>query len=77
MSGARYNYRVLDERDPQEPVLSLSKGWVLKALREAGNCLLSELYGLDEEELRCRRGMTASGLVRVDGVGHALALGVG
>jgi len=37
---------VLDERDPL--------GWVVKALREAGNCLLSELYGLDEEELRWR-----------------------
>ena len=43
---ARYNGRVLQERDPQ--------GWVLKALREAGNTLLSELYGLDEEELRWR-----------------------
>ena len=37
---------VLDEPDPQ--------GWVLKALREAGNSLLSELYGVDEEELRWR-----------------------
>lgn len=45
---------MLDERDPQEPVLSLSKEWLLKALREAGNSLLSELYGLDEEELRWR-----------------------
>ncbi len=43
---ARYNGRVLQERDQQ--------GWVLKALREAGNTLLSELYGLDEEELRWR-----------------------
>jgi hypothetical protein len=52
--AARYNGRVLQERDPQEPVLSLSKGWVLKALREAGGMLLSELYGLDEELLRWR-----------------------
>jgi len=37
---------LLDERDPQ--------GWVLKALREAGNSLLSELYGLDEHVLRRR-----------------------
>ncbi len=37
---------VLDERDPQ--------GWVLKALREAGNSLLSEFHGLGEEELRWR-----------------------
>lgn len=33
---------------------SLSKDWLLKALREAGNALLSELYGLDEEDLRWR-----------------------
>ncbi|HEU4759328.1 MAG TPA: DinB family protein [Dehalococcoidia bacterium] len=45
---------MLDERDPQEPVLSLPKDWVLKALREAGNSLLSEFHGLDEEELRWR-----------------------
>jgi len=38
--------RVLDERDPQ--------AWVLKALREAGGSLLSEFYGLDDEDL-CRR----------------------
>jgi hypothetical protein len=30
------------------------QSWVLKALSEAGNSLLSELYGLDEEELRWR-----------------------
>ena len=42
----RYNGGVLDERDPQ--------GWVLKALSEAGNSLLRELYGLEEEELRWR-----------------------
>ncbi len=41
--AARYNGRVLDERDTQ--------GWLLKALGEAGNSLLSELYGLEEEEL--------------------------
>jgi len=59
LSGARYNCRVLDERDSEEPVLparpgSLSKDWVLKALSEAGNSLLSELYGLEEQELRWR-----------------------
>src|SRR3990172_12206890 len=42
----RYNIDVLDERDPQ--------GWVLKALREAGNSLLSEFSGLDEDGLRRR-----------------------
>lgn len=36
----------LEERDPT--------GWTLKALREAGNSLVSELYGLDERTL-CRR----------------------
>lgn len=46
MGVGRYNGRVLDERDPQ--------GWILKALSEAGNSLLAELYGLDEEELRWR-----------------------
>lgn len=35
-----------EERDPS--------GWVLKALREAGNALLSELRGLDENALRRR-----------------------
>ncbi len=39
---------MLEERDP--------RGWVLKALREAGSSLLSELYGLSEEELRWRPG---------------------
>ena len=43
-SHARYNSAVMPERDPQ--------AWVLKALREAGGSLLSELYGLDEDELR-------------------------
>ncbi len=38
----------MEEGDPQS--------WVLKALREAGNSLLSELYGLDEDELRWRPG---------------------
>jgi hypothetical protein len=37
---------VIEDRD--------SQGWVLKALREAGSSLLSELYGLDEEDLRWR-----------------------
>ncbi len=37
---------LLDESDPQ--------GWALKALREAGNSLLSELYGVNED-LLCRR----------------------
>ena len=50
----RYNGVVLEGRDPREPVLNLSKDWVLKALREAGSSLLSELYGLDEDELRWR-----------------------
>ena len=45
-SHARYNGAVMLERDPQ--------AWVLKALREAGGSLLSELYGLDEDELRWR-----------------------
>ena len=27
------------------------QGWTLKALREAGNSLMSELYGLDEREI--------------------------
>jgi hypothetical protein len=35
-----------EERDPS--------GWVLKALREAGNALLSELRGVDEDALRRR-----------------------
>lgn len=48
LGATRYNGRVLEEGDPQ--------GWVLKALREAGNSLLSELYGLSEEELRWRPG---------------------
>ena len=37
---------MLDERDPQS--------WVLKALREAGNSLLSELHGLEDQELSSR-----------------------
>ena len=37
---------LLDDRDPQ--------GWTLKALREAGNSLMSELFGLDERTLRRR-----------------------
>ena len=41
----------MDEPDRPEPVRSLSKGWVAKALREAGSSLLSELYDLDEERL--------------------------
>ncbi|MEE8346467.1 MAG: hypothetical protein V3S20_03865, partial [Dehalococcoidia bacterium] len=50
---------MLEERDPQEPVRparpgSQSKDWVLKALREAGSSLLSELYSLDEDALRWR-----------------------
>ncbi len=31
-------------------------GWVLKALREASNSLVSELYGLDDQQLRRRIG---------------------
>jgi hypothetical protein len=50
---------VLEGRDPHEPALparpgSQSKDWVLKALREAGSSLLSELYSQDEEALRWR-----------------------
>ncbi len=45
---ALYNHGVMEEGDPQS--------WVLKALREAGISLLSELYGLDEDELRWRPG---------------------
>ncbi len=37
---------LLDERDPQ--------GWVLKALREAGSSLLTELHGLEEDALSRR-----------------------
>ena len=37
---------LIHDRDPQ--------GWTLKALREAGNSLVSELYGLDERALRQR-----------------------
>ncbi len=36
----------MEERDAQ--------GWVLKALREAGGSLLSELHGVDEDGLRWR-----------------------
>ncbi len=62
LSATRYNGVVMDEPDRPEPVLSalrtpmlrsesVSKGWVAKALREAGSSLLSELYDLDEERL--------------------------
>ena len=37
---------LIHDSDPQ--------GWTLKALREAGNSLMSELYGLDERTLRQR-----------------------
>ena len=47
---------MLGENDRQEPVLRQSKEWVLKALREAGSSLVSEFYGLGEEELRWRPG---------------------
>ena len=43
LSATRYNGVVMLERDPQ--------AWVLKALREAGNSLISELYDVDEESL--------------------------
>ena len=46
LHAARYNGLVVYEGDPQ--------AWTLKALREAGSSLLSELYGVDEEELRWR-----------------------
>ncbi len=42
-SATRYNGVVMLERDPQ--------AWVLKALREAGNSLITELYDVDEESL--------------------------
>ena len=44
--GATIGLVLQDDRDPA--------GWVLKALREAGNSVMSELYGLDEDVL-CRR----------------------
>ena len=37
---------LIHDSDPQ--------GWTLKALREAGNSLMSELFGLDERTLRQR-----------------------
>ena len=43
LSATRYNSAVMIERDPQ--------AWVLKALREAGSSLISELYDVDEESL--------------------------
>lgn len=43
LSATRYNGVVMEEPDRQ--------GWVLKALREAGNSLISELYDVDEESL--------------------------
>jgi len=43
LSATRYNGVVMEEPDRQ--------GWVLKALREAGSSLLSELYDVDEESL--------------------------
>ena len=43
LSETRYNGVVMLERDPQ--------AWVLKALREAGSSLISELYDVDEESL--------------------------
>jgi len=43
LSATRYNGVVMEEPDRQ--------GWVLKALREAGSSLISELYDVDEESL--------------------------
>ena len=43
LSSTRYNGKVMEEPDRQ--------GWVLKALREAGSSLISELYDVDEESL--------------------------
>ena len=43
LSATRYNGVVMEEPDRQI--------WVLKALREAGSSLISELYGIDEESL--------------------------
>src|SRR3990172_6810179 len=48
LAGRRYNGLVMLERDPQ--------AWVLKALREAGGSLLSELASFDEDILRWRPG---------------------
>lgn len=48
-----YNGPVREEIDAR-PAMTASKDWLLKALRESGSCLLSELYGLDEEDLRWR-----------------------
>jgi len=45
-SQARYNSAVMFGHDPQ--------AWVLKALREAGGSLLSELASFDEDVLRWR-----------------------
>jgi len=45
-SHARYNGAVMLEHDPQ--------AWVLKALREAGGSLISELASFDEDVLRWR-----------------------
>ena len=46
LSLTRYNGVVMEDPDRQ--------GWVLKALREAGNSLISELYDIDEESLLWR-----------------------
>ncbi len=43
LSATRYNGVVMEEPDRQ--------GWVVKALREAGSSLISELYDVDEESL--------------------------
>jgi hypothetical protein len=45
---------LLDDWEVSSPVSGSGQAWVLKALREAGNSLVAELYGIDEE-LLCER----------------------
>src|SRR3989337_998491 len=56
-SHARYNGAVMLEHDPQ--------AWVLKALREAGGSLLSELASFDEDVLRWRPAEDESSLKEI------------
>ena len=45
---------LLDDWELSSPVSGSGQAWVLKALREAGNSLVAEMYGIDEE-LLCER----------------------
>lgn len=45
---------MLEESDARGHVAGQSRDWLLKALRESGNSLLSELYGVSEKKLRLR-----------------------